>query len=835
MLKKISLFDNLEQWVDLSLLMIRTSFLDANYFGVAKLSLFKYGNYLIDNLNQAQWKTLSQVLQLNKQPYSGFLLVNNHQYLPLQKIKFNLCEEIDLRNKNKWLFPNSFSIFLKQDLSYKKDQNYFNLVNIPKQLKWFLGFNALNDLFRFSILKIENVNQKTSKVINQFFTSKFINSIYFEQVDFEYNNFLTLIEKNERELVDFNCMFFNQLFTFNNKVIKSFFERYYALNEQKNNLKNKLKIAAYEAKSRDNSYFEKLQIERAKQRLFDAKKTFSKQHKNALQLINSFTFSLIFSGWKIKWRSFFNFYRKRILEKKIVSKRIKTRILLLKEIKKMDLLSPKLLVETIDESINLVNKIFANIQNLYQEIISLKSGPNLNWKYQTINQELKIMSARFILTKKEVHEFLIKARLSFIKNFVKQSNNLYVHEKLVNELKENILLNQNHYRGKHNNSFSVLIQKTVFKQFIDTVQYAIGLISMRKSLETFNFAFQIKQYFYESLLANYQKINWQKYELNNLYFVLISLWNSLSKKFQQFFNKYEFLSCGSNDFIWNEGRSEPHFSLLKDKLKNDLNSPKWNFLVDKVINKYLDLNFETPVSFLLASRGFSSTTDTTNKETKNDLKQKLKKCKQKYKLLLKDINLVKWIFRDETNQKLQKIKFVMKRYCILNKTLHLRLKKTNKKIKRTFFIDSEECNINRLEASNKLYLNVLNSQLKTINFFLRSQKNLKKLNFINNINLLINQTKKNGISSWMLFSDLNKINKNESLKLYLLFKLLLNPKLLMINCCNDFTNHAYNFIRGLLISYQNKQGIALIFNDPNNKLVKNFSIKNIDFETGMKK
>nr|WP_234943737.1 hypothetical protein [Mycoplasmoides genitalium] len=57
----------------------------------------------------------------------------------------------------------------------------------------------------------------------------------------------------------------------------------------------------------------------------------------------------------------------------------------------------------------------------------------------------------------------------------------------------------------------------------------------------------------------------------------------------------------------------------------------------------------------------------------------------------------------------------------------------------------------------------------------------------------------------------------------------------MINCCNDFTNHAYNFIRGLLISYQNKQGIALIFNDPNNKLVKNFSIKNIDFETGMKK
>nr|WP_234943735.1 hypothetical protein [Mycoplasmoides genitalium] len=233
------------------------------------------------------------------------------------------------------------------------------------------------------------------------------------------------------------------------------------MNEQKNNLKNKLKIAAYEAKSRDNSYFEKLQIERAKQRLFDAKKTFSKQHKNALQLINSFTFSLIFSGWKIKWRSFFNFYRKRILEKKIVSKRIKTRILLLKEIKKMDLLSPKLLVETIDESINLVNKIFANIQNLYQEIISLKSGPNLNWKYQTINQELKIMSARFILTKKEVHEFLIKARLSFIKNFVKQSNNLYVHEKLVNELKENILLNQNHYRGKHNNSFSVLIQKTV--------------------------------------------------------------------------------------------------------------------------------------------------------------------------------------------------------------------------------------------------------------------------------------------------------------------------------------------------------------------------------------
>ncbi len=282
---------------------------------------------------------------------------------------------------------------------------------------------------------------------------------------------------------------------------------------------------------------------------------------------------------------------------------------------------------------------------------------------------------------------------------------------------------------------------------------------MRKSLETFNFAFQIKQYFYESLLANYQKINWQKYELNNLYFVLISLWNSLSKKFQQFFNKYEFLSCGSNDFIWNEGRSEPHFSLLKDKLKNDLNSPKWNFLVDKVINKYLDLNFETPVSFLLASRGFSSTTDTTNKETKNDLKQKLKKCKQKYKLLLKDINLVKWIFRDETNQKLQKIKFIMKRYCILNKTLHLRLKKTNKKIKRTFFIDSEECNINRLEASNKLYLNVLNSQLKTINFFLRSQKNLKKLNFINNINLLINQTKKNGISSWMLFSDLNKIKQ----------------------------------------------------------------------------
>lgn len=141
-----------------------------------------------------------------------------------------------------------------------------------------------------------------------------------------------------------------------------------------------------------------MQITRAQQQANQLKRAFKKQQRNSVQLINRFMSSLWWSQTKIKFKSIFNFYKTRILEKRIVAKRIQIKIWLLKELKQMRLLNPDLLVSTIAESERLVEQLMSNIQRLYQQILQLKPGQSLNWKYQAISFELEKLTKPIVLT-----------------------------------------------------------------------------------------------------------------------------------------------------------------------------------------------------------------------------------------------------------------------------------------------------------------------------------------------------------------------------------------------------------------------------------------------------
>lgn len=818
--------------------MVHNSFLDINYFWTTNLSIHKYGNYLVNNLNKAQWNTLSSVLQLKKAPHSGFLWTDQHNYIPLHRVKTNLCEKIELAAvQQSHPFHQTIHDFLRQSTCSKKRQRLIEKLQIPNELRWFLGFNALKKLSQFVVFELDNTNKLTSETLSQFFTTKFVNKVYFNQIQFEYNNFVGLLEDHERDLVEFSTHFFNSFFEQPDHLTKSFFEQYYALTRQRERLLHNLKVQSYETKHGVNTYFENLQITRAQQQANQLKRAFKKQQRNSVQLINRFMSSLWWSQTKIKFKSIFNFYKTRILEKRIVAKRIQIKIWLLKELKQMRLLNPDLLVSTIAESERLVEQLMSNIQRLYQQILQLKPGQSLNWKYQAISFELEKLTKPIVLTHDAVIGFLIKSRLAFLQEYAKGLNRCEQHNKLVNELKQNVLLNQNQYKGEVSQSYSVVNQKAVFKGFIQTVKAALNYTKLKHTLDPFNLMNIVQERCFEQLLTTYEKLDWTKYELNQLYFVCRALWTNLHKQTQHFFTKYQFITHGVVDFVFNQGRNQTQFASLKANLNRDWNSPKWKLLVDKTVNKYFEANLHHPQAYLLLPNRNATTLTEANTTTINqlNLKTQLKQWRAHYHLLLQDIRLIQWLYKKEIKQKQQQIKALLKNYGTLNKLLNTQISKVNNVVRKTFFVDSEECDLNRLQASNKLHFNLLNAMVNVISFCLKKcRQNPKKLNRTANLKMLLDNTFKNGIPSWMIFSDLNKINTKQRFKLYLLFKLLLHPQLVLVDSFVNFNKHTYNFTRGLLIAHQNQQGIAYLFNDPHNNLVKDFFTQTINFETRAK-